>query len=70
MDTAVVGAFLRQLLTIGGTYAASKGWLDGSMIDQLIGAVTVIGSFGWSIIQKKQAKKLLETAERAPPIVK
>ena len=38
MDTAVVGAFLRQCLTIAGTWAVSKGWVDGGMLDQVVGA--------------------------------
>lgn len=73
MDWAVIGAFIRQILTIGGTWAVSRGWLDGGMAEQLTGAVLVLGSFAWSFVQKKQAQAVLtkaETSPAAPPIAK
>lgn len=73
MDMAVIGAFLRQLLTIAGTWAVSKGWLDGGMVEQLVGAVLVLVSFGWSFFQKKAAQETLskvEASPAAPPVTK
>lgn len=66
MDMAVIGAFVRQLLTIIGTWAVSKGWVDGGMVEQLVGAVAIIGSFIWSFVQKRQAQAVLTQAETSP----
>jgi hypothetical protein len=66
MDWAVIGAFIRQILTIAGTWAVSKGWLDGGMAEQLTGAVLVLGSFVWSFVQKKGAQTALTKAEVSP----
>jgi hypothetical protein len=66
MDWAVIGAFLRHALTAVGAWAVSKGWVDGAMMEQLVGAVLVFGSFIWSLVQKKSAQAQITKAEVAP----
>jgi|TARA_R110000824_G_scaffold274481_3_gene463181 hypothetical protein len=44
---------IRHILTFGGGYAASQGWIDEELMLQLVGAgITIIG-FIWSFKSKK-----------------
>lgn len=61
MQEAILSV-LRHLLTIAGTYAVSKGFVDGGMAEQLVGAVTTIVAVGWGA-----AAKLKTPATPAPP---
>lgn len=67
MDFAMIGAFLRQLLTFGAGVAVAKGYVDNGTAEQAIGAVAVLASTGWSLWQKKAAQKQIAKAEAAPP---
>jgi hypothetical protein len=46
------GMFARALLTTGGGYAVSKGWLTEDGVSQLSGALAILAGVGWSAIQK------------------
>jgi hypothetical protein len=53
MDTAVLGALARQLLTLAGGYAATRGWVDADTATGIVGALATLASAGWSIYEKK-----------------
>jgi hypothetical protein len=58
MDSrAVYGAFARHILTTLGGVLVSKGLIESSMVEPLVGALLVIGGVVWSIIQKRAAQR-------------
>lgn len=57
MDSSVIGGIVRTVLaTVGGTFVA-KGYVDADTLNQIIGAVIVLGTGAWSVFQKVRAKK-------------
>lgn len=46
---------VRAVLAAAGGWAVGKGYVDQASADQIIGAVIVIGTAGWSVWSKKQA---------------
>lgn len=53
MTTQIIGALVRALLaSLGGASLASE-----SQIDQIVGALAVLVTIGWSIYQKYQASR-------------
>lgn len=62
MDKTVVGGIARTVLVGAGGFLVGKGWIDAATLDQVVGALIVIGGAVWSIIQKKSAAKKIEVA--------
>jgi hypothetical protein len=53
MTTQIIGSLVRALLaSLGGASLASEG-----QIDQIVGALAVLVTIGWSIWQKYSAQK-------------
>ena len=48
---------LRHLLTAGATVLVSRGYLESSMVDAVVGAAIYAIAAGWSAYEKKGAKK-------------
>lgn len=46
-------ALIRQVLTVLGTALVSKGYVEASEIEPLIGAVLTVGSVIWSVADKR-----------------
>jgi len=44
---------VRHVLTVGGTYFASIGLIDGASVETVVGAVVVLIAFGWGIWDKQ-----------------
>lgn len=44
---------LRHALTVAGTYAVAKGWIGAGVMEQVVGAVVVLASVGWSTLEKR-----------------
>lgn len=63
MYQILAGSIIRGILPfIGGLVASDKVQLvDDSQIDQLAGAVVMIGSIVWSIIQKLKTQRVTNT---------
>lgn len=53
MNWDVVASFVRQLLTMAGAYAVTKGYVDGSNMEAIIGGVLAVGSVIWSYTHHK-----------------
>ena len=54
MNKEQVLGVVRHVLTFGGGFVVAKGWIDESMLPELIGAiVTVVGAV-WSIVAKNK----------------
>lgn len=51
----IVGSFARHILTTIGGMLVTKGILEQSDVEPLAGALFVIGSIAWSLIQKKKS---------------
>lgn len=49
-----VDAIARQLLTVGGTYLVTKGYIDAGTAAEVVGAIIVLASLTWSVFHKKQ----------------
>ncbi len=56
MDQAVLGALARHVLNAAGAALVTKGVIASAMVEPVTGAVLVLASFIWSVIQKKRAK--------------
>lgn len=54
---ALVGLFLRHVLTGAGAVLVSRG-LDPTSAETLVGAATVLGGLAWSWLQKKKSGAL------------
>lgn len=52
MKTDIILGLVRHLLTIVGGYYVSKGQIDQSSLDTVIGAVTGIAGVAWSVKHK------------------
>jgi hypothetical protein len=63
---AMILGLIRHLLTGLGGYLVSVGLVTGDQSADLIGAVMVIASTGWSVYQKKQQKAEVKIALETP----
>ena len=52
MKAEIVFGLVRHLLTLVGGYYVSKGQIDQSSVDTVIGALTGIAGVAWSIQHK------------------
>jgi hypothetical protein len=55
MNSQVVFALVRHLLTAAGGALAVKYGVDGDTIDAAAGAVTTLAGVAWSIYEKRRA---------------
>jgi hypothetical protein len=46
-------AIVRQILTVAGTALVTKGFVQASDVEPLIGALLTIGSVIWSVADKR-----------------
>jgi hypothetical protein len=53
MNRDQVLGLLRHLLTVAGTYAVAKGWIGAGVAEQVVGALVVLASAGWSTVEKR-----------------
>lgn len=54
MTKDVILGFIRHILTFGGGYLASSGFLASSDVDLAVGAIVTLIGVGWSALHKKQ----------------
>ena len=54
MNKEKIAGVIRHVMTFGGGYAVSKGWIDESMVPELIGAVIAVFGVIWSFAAKKE----------------
>jgi hypothetical protein len=52
MKTDIILGLVRHLLTIVGGYYVSKGQIDQSSVDTVIGGLTGIAGVAWSVKHK------------------
>lgn len=50
------GVAARHILGAAGGALVAKGWIAASMVEPLTGAVMLIGTVIWSILQKRRAE--------------
>ncbi len=62
MNIATVGGIARTILVGAGGFLVGKGWIDAETLDQIVGAIIVIGGGIWSVLQKKKAAKDIAVA--------
>ncbi len=53
----MAGVIARHALSAVGAWLVSRGLLDESAIEPVIGAVLTIGAVVWSVVQKQRAAK-------------
>jgi hypothetical protein len=57
MNPVIIASLVRHVLTgLGGVFAAKYG-VDGETLDGVIGAVSTIIGFGWSVYDKRRLDK-------------
>ena len=61
-----IKGIVRALLGAAAGYVVAKGWLDADMANEVIGAVLLIMTAGWSVFDKKTAEVKLQKAVSAP----
>ena len=52
MNTSILFGLIRHVLTLVGGYYVSKGQIDQSSVDTVIGAITGIAGVAWSVKHK------------------
>ncbi len=62
MNSTVIGGIVRTILVSAGGFLVGKGWIDTGTLDQVVGALIVLGGAVWSVLQKKKAAKDLVVA--------
>jgi len=62
----ILTGLLRHLLTTLGGAIAAKGYLDESLVGEIVGAILTLLGAGWSIAHKRLAAKNTETTKRFP----
>lgn len=55
IDKAVVGGFVRHLLTVAGGGFVSSGTLTAADLEIAVGAVLAIAGVVWSALEKRRA---------------
>jgi hypothetical protein len=53
---------LRTLLAVAGAWIVKQGWADDSTVNEVIGAVMILGPLAWGMADKFLSEK--KTAER------
>jgi hypothetical protein len=46
-------ALVRQILTVAGTALVTKGFIESSDLEPVIGALVTLGSVIWSVAEKR-----------------
>ena len=59
---------IRAVLAAGGGLLVNHGWADDGTVEGITGAILVISSGVWSVVNKAKAKKTLDAAKKAPAI--
>lgn len=57
MNEKVLGALTRHVLTIAAGALVSKGLLESSAVEPLVGGLMAVVAVGWSVFQKVKAEK-------------
>ena len=52
MNASILFGLIRHVLTLVGGYYVSKGQIDQSSVDTVIGAITGIAGVAWSVKHK------------------
>lgn len=69
-NTMPLAAAARYLVTILGTFAVARGWVDADNVDGIITALVTLGTVGYGLWQTHQRKvQLVATASAAPDSV-
>lgn len=55
MDSSVIGGIVRTVLAAGAGALVAKGYGDIETWNTVIGALIVLGTGVWSVVQKKKA---------------
>lgn len=55
MNEKVLGALVRHVLTIAAGALVSKGILESSTVEPLVGGLMAVIGVGWSVFQKVKA---------------
>jgi hypothetical protein len=56
MNTDQLGGLIRSVLLAGGGYFVGKGIIDQSSMTQIVSALFMLGSTGWSLWANRSAK--------------
>ena len=51
----IIDSLIRTLLTSGGTYLAAKGYFDSNTVNDVVGALMIIGATIWSVLHHSAA---------------
>lgn len=62
MDSTVIGGIVRTVLAAAAGYLVAKGYGDLDTWNSIIGALAVVATGAWSVLQKKKAAVAVKTA--------
>lgn len=66
-NTDLALALLRHLLTLGGGWLVSTGYLEGSDLQAFVGVAIAVIGFAWSVLHKRKIGRMIDTALALPP---
>lgn len=53
MNADMIKSLVRHLLTFGGGFMVSKGWLDAGSLETVIASVAALAGVAWGVFEKK-----------------
>ncbi len=63
MNKERLKGIIRHVLTFVGGFAVMQGWIEGDMVNEVIGAVITTLGFVWSVKDKKENKDSNENTD-------
>lgn len=54
-------SILRQVLTVLGTFVAAKGWIGADSVNEVVGAVVILASAGFSAFFHASSNGVIQT---------
>ena len=65
---SVVATLIRSVLISVGGILVTKGYIDATTLQSVVGALLIIGPAIWGVVQKLQAHEKLKAAIAAPAV--
>jgi hypothetical protein len=67
MTPEMLGATIRALMQMASGYAIAAG-MTNDTYGAVVGGAVALGTWAWSVMQKRNATKALEAAKAAPAV--
>lgn len=65
MNQAMILSLVRQALLVAGGSLVTRGYMDAETLNQVVGALLVLGGSAWALYTRTRAGLVAETAKSA-----